>query len=100
MPKDDNKTTPKTEYQDNHLDISGFGTNSENPKAPLANLKQYITREGLEAQLAELDAAKVDEAEIEMVMFGGEFNRKGTGEEGSWFRVVRSRGNKTQRKTL
>ena len=81
---------PKKEYVDSHLDISGFGTNSDNPKAPLANLKMYVTIEGLKAQLAELESAGVEEGLMDMVMFGGEFTNK-SGEEGQWFRVVRSR---------
>ena len=81
----------KPKYENHHLDISGFGVDSTNPKAPLANLKQFVTVAGLEAQLKELKAANVEEANVEMVMFGGEFEREG--KQNQWYRVVRSRSN-------
>ena len=54
------ESTETKVYTTNHGDCKGFANNSDNPKAPVANMDLRITRAGLEAWLARLDAAGVE----------------------------------------
>lgn len=75
------QATPKKEYITKHGDCKGFANESDNPRAPSANMMMRVTKAGLEAWLARLEAANVEEGDIEYVMFSKTGNRSdGKGE--------------------
>ena len=68
-PEQQQAAAPKKEYVTKHGDCKGFANDSDNPRAPSANMMMRITKTGLQAWLARLEAANVEEGDIEYVMF-------------------------------
>lgn len=68
-------TTEKKVYVTNHGDLKGFMNESDNPRAPKANMELRITLAGLEAWKKRLEDANVTEGDIEYVLFSHEGTR-------------------------
>ena len=67
--------TAKKVFVTNHGDLKGFATQSDNPRAPKANMKLRLTKTGLEKWLQKLNDAGVEAGDIDYILFAHEGQR-------------------------